>query len=276
MKRIEKNYPESILNRLVVEIRKRLIALNRVGLGYLTLNRISPSLSRGESQRVRIALTLVNQLEDIVHILDEPTIGQHFVDVQKFLPVLSELPGPVIYIEHDRYFTAYADHVIDMGPGAGREGGKIIFNGTPQELWTSNTLTGQYFSLRKTVNIPKKRAYPQLFLRIEKAFEHNLKNIDVNIPLKRFTVITGVSGSGKSTLIEDVLYKSLKNKKPIGCERISPLSIKSKLVDQSPIGKNPRSNPATYTKISDIIRKFYADLSNFSPSHFSFNRSEGA
>ncbi|MFX1487506.1 MAG: ATP-binding cassette domain-containing protein [Promethearchaeota archaeon] len=265
----------SSANRLVSEILKRLIALKEVGLEYLTLNRSSPTLSRGESQRVRIALTLINQLEDVLHVLDEPTIGQHVMDVTRFLPIFHKLPGPVIYVEHDRIAAALADNAVDLGPGAGMNGGTIIFRGVPSELWKADTPTGEFFSLRKKVVTPKKRPKPNLFLKIERANLHNLMNIDVNIPLNRLIVITGVSGSGKSTLI-DVLHNSLKKKKSIGCKKIIGPSLRSVMVDQSPIGKNPRSNPATYVKISEVIRKLYAKETGLSISHFSFNRPEGA
>ncbi|MFW9939499.1 MAG: ATP-binding cassette domain-containing protein [Candidatus Thorarchaeota archaeon] len=263
-------------NRLMSEITKRLEVLKEVGLGYLTLNRSSPTLSRGESQRVRIALTLINQLEDVLHVLDEPTIGQHVTNVMKFLPIFHKLPGPVIFVEHDRLAASIADQAIDLGPGAGKDGGSIIFEGLPLKLWESNTPTGEYFSLRKSVTIPKIRPEPTLFLTIEGANKHNLKDIDVKIPLNRLTVISGVSGSGKSTLIEHVLHASLQKKKPIGCEKVIGPSLKSVMVDQSPIGKNPRSNPATYTKISEIIRKLFSKETDLSASHFSFNRPEGA
>jgi excinuclease ABC subunit A len=266
----------SSTNRLIFEITKRLDALKQVGLDYLTLNRSSPTLSRGESQRVRIALTLINQLEDVLHVLDEPTIGQHVSDLIKFLPIFHKLPGPVIFVEHDRIAASAADNAIDLGPGAGVNGGSITFNGLPSELWESNTPTGEFFSLRKEVITPKLRSKPTLFLEIIGAKKHNLKKIDVKIPLNRLTVITGVSGSGKSTLIEDVLHASLQKKKPIGCEKILGSSLKSVMVDQSPIGKNPRSNPATYTKISEIIRKLYSKETGLSISHYSFNRPEGA
>ncbi len=261
--------------RLFQEIRKRLLALNSVGLDYLTLNRVSPTLSRGESQRVRLAIALLSELEDITHILDEPTIGQHPADVARLLPMLQNLAGPIIYIEHDRQATMYADNVIDIGPGAGRDGGEIIFTGTPAELWKAETPTGKFFSLKEKVKIPKHRAKPQLFLTIEKAYKHNLKNINAKIPLNRLTVITGVSGSGKSTLVEDVLFATLKGKEPVGCNKIISLKVKPIMVDQGPIGNNPRSNPATYTKIAEIIRKLFAKATRFKATYFSFNTSEG-
>ena len=192
------------------------MVLNSVGLDYLALDRISPTLSRGESQRVRLAIALLSELEDITHLLDEPTIGQHPADIARLLPVLQNLAGPVIFIEHDRLATIFADNVIDIGPGAGRKGGEIIFTGTPAELWKADTPTGRYFSLKEKVIIPKHRSKPQIFITIEKAFMNNLKKIDAEIPINRLTVVTGVSGSGKSTLVEDVLYATLKGKESMG------------------------------------------------------------
>lgn len=265
----------SISKRLFQEIEKRIRALSSVGLEYLTLNRISPTLSRGESQRVRLAIALLSELEDITHLLDEPTIGQHPADVARILPVLKNLAGPVIFIEHDRLATIFADNVIDLGPSAGREGGKVIFTGTPAELWKADTPTGRYFSLKEKVVVPKHRPKPQNFIKIEKAYLNNLKKIDAEIPLNRLTVVSGVSGSGKSTFVEDVLYTSLKRKDSIGCSGIKGPKVKPVMVDQEPIGKNPRSNPATYTKIADIIRKLFAKATKLKATNFSFNTPEG-
>jgi excinuclease ABC subunit A len=261
--------------RLFQEIKKRIFSLHSVGLDYLTLDRISPTLSRGESQRVRLAIALLSELEDITHLLDEPTIGQHPADIARILPILQKLAGPVIFIEHDRLATIFADHVIDIGPGAGREGGEIIFTGTPAELWKADTPTGRYFSLKERVLVPKHRPKPQNFLTIDKANKNNLKEINIKIPLNRLTVVTGVSGSGKSTLVEDVLYATLKGKKPMGCEKIKSPKVKPVMVDQGPIGKNPRSNPATYTKIADIIRKLFSKATKLKATCFSFNTPEG-
>jgi len=262
--------------RLVSEIERRLESLVTVGLGYLQLNRPSPTLSRGESQRVRLAVSLTSRLEDILHVLDEPTIGQHPADIARFLPAFRKLSGPVVYVEHDRIAASVADRVIDIGPGAGDEGGRILFTGTPAELWKMDTATGRYFSFRERVSAPERRKEPESFLIIRGAHKHNLQNIDVPVPLRRLTVITGVSGSGKSTLVEEVLVPSLDKKKPIGCKAIEGPKMKPVMVDQSPIGKNPRSNPATYTKLSDIIRDLFANATGLSSSHFSFNRPEGA
>ncbi|MFX1331290.1 MAG: hypothetical protein ACFE9W_07025, partial [Promethearchaeota archaeon] len=265
----------STAKRLKLEIVKRLDALLRVGLGYIQLNRSAPSLSRGESQRVRLAISLTNRLEDVVHLLDEPTIGQSAADVKKVLPAFRELPGPVIYVEHDRLAAAEADQAIDIGPAAGEDGGEIVFTGTPAELWDAETTTGRYFSLHESVPIKRERTLPKEFLTIKNAAKHNLKGIEVHIPLERLTVISGVSGSGKSTLVEHVLVPSLRQKEPAGCTEIVGERLKPVLVDQKPIGRNPRSNPATYTKLSDIIRDLYASESELSASHFSFNRPEG-
>ncbi|MFX1236248.1 MAG: hypothetical protein ACFFAS_12180 [Promethearchaeota archaeon] len=265
-----------IKTRLLQEIKKRLLALSAVGLKYLSLNRITPTLSRGESQRVRLAISLLNELEDVTHIFDEPTIGQHPADVARLMPVLERLAGTTVFIEHDRQAVMHADNVIDIGPGAGNKGGEVIFTGTPAELWKAETPTGRFFSSRQHIKMPKSRKPPEEFFKIKSASLHNLKNINIKIPLNRLTVITGVSGSGKSTLIESVLYESLKNGKPIGCKSIEGITIKPVLMDQGPIGKNPRSNPATYTKIADVIRKLYAKATKFKATCFSFNTPEGA
>lgn len=263
-------------HRLQAEIERRLAALSRVGLGYLTLDRPAPSLSRGEAQRVRLAMALTSRLEDMLHILDEPTVGLHPADVTRLLPAFRELPGPVVYVEHDRVAAAAADHAIDLGPGAGQRGGRVVFSGSPAQLWESNTPTGHYFSLRNRVPLPTQRPVPTQFLTVHAASLRTLQEIDVRIPLGRLTVISGVSGSGKSTLVRDVLVASLTAGEPVGCQHIEGPSLQPMLVDQSPIGRNPRSNPATYTKLADILRDHFAAVTGLSPSHFSFNRPEGA
>ncbi len=262
--------------RLQDEIDRRLQALASVGLGYISLDRSSPSLSRGEAQRVRLAVALTSRLEDMLHVLDEPTIGQHPADVARLLPNFRRLAGPVVFVEHDRAAAAAADHAIDIGPGAGGDGGKILFQGSPAELWQADTPTGRFFSLRQRVLVRQRRPAPQQFLTVRSAFLRNLRQIDVPIPLGRLTVITGVSGSGKSTLVEDVLFPSLTSHRAEGCAAVEGVALTPVLVDQSPIGKNPRSNPATYTKLADIIRDCFAAATGLSPSHFSFNRPEGA
>lgn len=266
----------SSASRLLSEITRRLDALFTVGLGYVQLDRSSPTLSRGESQRVRLAVSLTSQLEDVVHVLDEPTIGQHPADVVRLLPAFRKLKGPVVYVEHDRVAAAAADSAVDIGPGAGSEGGQIVFTGPPSELWKADTATGRYFSFRDSVPVPRARTEPETFIVVRGASEHNLRNVDVQIPVGRLTVITGVSGSGKSTFVEEVLFPSLSKQKPVGCASVDGPKLKPVLVDQSPIGKNPRSNPATYTKLSDIIRDLFYNATGLSASHFSFNRPEGA
>ncbi|NHJ87623.1 MAG: ATP-binding cassette domain-containing protein [Asgard group archaeon] len=262
--------------RLVYEIRKRLDSLYKVGLGYLSLNRPSPTLSRGESQRVRLAVAISSRLEDMLYVLDEPTIGQHMADVQNFLPIFKDLKGSVIFVEHDKTAAAIADKVIDIGPKAGLEGGEIVYFGTTEGLWESNTITGRYFSSREKLALPDEKEVPSEYITLKNTTFRNLKGIDVSIPINRLTMITGVSGSGKSTLIEEVLVPSLKKNKPIGCEEVFGRDLKPVIVDQNPIGRNPRSNPTTYTKLSDIIRDIYASETDLSASHFSFNRPEGA
>jgi excinuclease ABC subunit A len=262
--------------RLKVEISRRLNALKTVGLDYIQLDRSSPSLSRGESQRVRLAVSLTSRLEDICHVLDEPTIGQHPADVERLLPAFRKLLGPVIFVEHDRVAAARADHAIDIGPFAGQKGGEIVFTGTPHELWNADTTTGHYFSLKERVPVLEPREKPDEFIEIQSAHQHNLESIDVKIPIGRLTVITGRSGSGKSTLVQHVLVPSLEKDQPIGCRAVRGKNLSPVMVDQKPIGKNPRSNPGTYTKLSDIIRDLYATETGLSASHFSFNRPEGA
>ena len=270
-----KQIPHSA-DRLMAEIAKRLAALKTVGLGYVSLDRSSPSLSRGESQRVRLAVALTSRLEDILHVLDEPTIGQHPYDVERLLPSFRRLAGPVLYVEHDRVAAAHADHALDIGPGAGVDGGRIVFTGTPSQLWKSETDTGRFFSLRDRVRTPEGRGAPGRFIEVKGAIEHNLKDIDVKIPQGKLTVITGVSGSGKSTLVENVLVASLNAREPVGCSELKGGWPRAVMVDQSPIGKNPRSTPSTYTKLSDVVRDLYARKTGLSASHFSFNRPEGA
>ncbi len=262
--------------RLRLEIERRLMALQRVGLGYIALDRSAPTLSRGEAQRVRLALTMISRLEDMLHVLDEPTVGQHPADVARLLPAFRELPGPVVFVEHDRMAAAGADEAIDLGPGAGRQGGRVIFTGTPSDLWQADTATGQFFSRRACISWIDKRPLPKVYIIIRGASLRNLRVIDVPVPVGRLTVVTGVSGSGKSTLVEDVLMASLTQGEPIGCQAIEGPWLKPVMVDQSPIGRNPRSNPATYTKLADLIRDMYAQETGLSPSHFSFNRPEGA
>ena len=212
----------------------------------------------------------------MLHVLDEPTVGQHPADVQRLLPAFRQLPGPVIFVEHEKLAAAQADWALDLGPGAGHQGGKVVFSGTPAGLWQADTPSGRAFSGRQSIQPPARRPPPERFLTIRQAHLRTLQHIDVPIPLERLTVVTGVSGSGKSTLVEDVLAATLESGLPAGCLGIDGPPLKAVAVDQSPIGRNPRSNPATYTKLSDLIRDLFAAVSGLSASHFSFNRPEGA
>jgi excinuclease ABC subunit A len=268
-------YPHAAARRILQEITMRLEAMQRAGLGYIQLDRQLPTLSRGEAQRLRIAVALVCQLEDMLHILDEPTIGQHPVNTARLLDNVKALPGPVIFIEHDRLAVAGADHCVDLGPGAGEHGGEVLFAGRPADLWRQGSTTGRYFSRREMV-IPDRQKPLTDFLRFHGAHARNLQDIDVGIPLMSLTVITGVSGSGKSTLVEEVIDKTLRHEQPQNCRTFTGQYMVPLLIDQSPIGKNPRSNPATYTKTSDVIRDLFASRTGRSSSCFSFNRREGA
>lgn len=262
--------------RLVDEIGRRLAALQRVGLGYLGLDRPAPSLSRGEAQRVRLAQALISRLEDMLHVLDEPTIGLHPADVQRLLPALHGLAGPVVFVEHDRAAAVGADQAIDLGPAAGPHGGQVVFAGTPHELWQAETATGRFFSRRSRLALPAPRPAPERFLTLRGVHLRNLQGFDAAFPLGRLTAVTGVSGSGKSTLVEDVLVASLAAGRPSGCREMDGPALKAVLVDQSPIGRNPRSNPATYTDLAGVLRDLFAAATGLPAGHFTFNRPEGA
>ncbi len=263
-------------DRLASEIATRLTSLDQVGLGYVTLDRPVPTLSRGEAQRLRIAVILTGRLSDLLHLLDEPTIGQHPQDVDHLMSALADLSGPVVFIEHDRNAVARVESVVDLGPGAGKEGGRVIFSGKTSDLWQEETPSGRFFSFRERVTLPEKHPKPKHFLRISGAHKHNLANLDIPIAKERLNIVCGVSGSGKSTLVEDVLHASIKTGKPVGCENLDYHKLKSVLVDQSPIGRNPRSNPATYTKLLDDIRNYFSDQTGLDATNFSFNTQQGA
>ena len=261
--------------RLRMEMYNRAIAIKNLGLGYLTLDRTSPSLSRGEAQRLRLSVCLASKLE-LLHILDEPSIGLHPTDIGTLFGALRKLSGPVVYVEHERAAAAAADFCIDVGPGAGEMGGTVVYAGDPAGLWSSDTTTGRFFSLQKRVLQPEKRPAPDSFISIIGAQKNNLRGIDVEIPVSRITSVTGVSGSGKTSLVQGILASYFHEKDSLECDEINTPPLKCVHVDQNPIGINPRSNPATYTKLSDIIRDVFASLTGLSPSAFSFNRSEGA
>ncbi len=278
-----------IAGRILKEIRARLGFLTSVGLGYLTLSRSAATLSGGETQRIRLATQIGSSLMGVLYILDEPSIGLHQRDNEKLLHTLKQLRdlgNTLIVVEHDEETMRAADHIIDIGPGAGVNGGRVVASGSVKDLCACpESVTGQYLSGRKSIPVPeRRRAGNGKSLLIRGACENNLKNIDVEIPLGRFVCVTGVSGSGKSSLINEVLYKTLaavKNRvkvRPGKCEAIDGLEYVDKVIalDQSPIGRTPRSNPATYTGVFNDIRDLFAStqdakLRGYGQGRFSFN-----
>ena len=271
------------------EISARLAFLVNVGLDYLTLSRSAVTLSGGEGQRIRLATQVGSQLVGVLYILDEPSIGLHMRDNRRLISTLSRLRdigNTVLVVEHDRETIESADWVLDLGPGAGVKGGEVIAEGTPAQIRANpQSITGQYLSGAMEIPVPKKRRpKPDRFIQLEGAQGNNLKNISVNIPLGRFVCITGVSGSGKSTLINETLYPVLSRefhsskKKPLKYESIKGLLNLDKVIDidQSPIGRTPRSNPATYSGVFTHIRDLFSQLSEskirgYKPGRFSFN-----
>ncbi|MDX1774457.1 excinuclease ABC subunit UvrA [Oceanihabitans sediminis] len=277
-----------IAEEIIKEIKTRLQFLLDVGLNYLSLNRSSKSLSGGEAQRIRLATQIGSQLVGVLYILDEPSIGLHQRDNEKLinsLIALRDVGNSVIVVEHDKDMIERADHVIDIGPKAGKYGGEIISQGTPQELLKQHTLTADYLNGTKEIEVPKKRREGNgNFLELKGCTGNNLKNISVKLPLGKMIGITGVSGSGKSTLINETLYPILNAyyfngvKKPMPYKSIEGLEHIDKVIDinQSPIGRTPRSNPATYTKTFDEIRSLFAKIPEamirgYKPGRFSFN-----
>jgi excinuclease ABC subunit A len=283
------NKQKTIAERVIREIHERLNFLVNVGLDYLTLNRSAVTLSGGEAQRIRLATQVGSRLVGVLYVLDEPSIGLHPRDNSRLLETLKglrDLGNTVLVVEHDDETIRESDWVIDLGPAAGEHGGQVIAEGTPKQILAHpKSLTGQYLSGRKQVEIPKKRREGNgKSLKIVKATANNLKNIDVNIPLGKLVCITGVSGSGKSTLMSDILYNELAAQL-MGArtqagehETIEGIEYLDKIIniDQSPIGRTPRSNPGTYTGLFDEIRKLFAELPEskvrgYKPGRFSFN-----
>ena len=282
------DYEQEVAKRLLLEINNRLQFLTDVGLGYLTLNRKSNTLSGGESQRINLATSLGSSLVGSMYILDEPSIGLHPRDTERLISVLKslrDLGNTVIVVEHDEDIMKAADHIIDIGPEAGTHGGEVVATGTYDELLKANTLTGKYLSGRLTIEVPKKRRTSPHYITLVGCRENNLKNIDVTFPLDMLTVVTGVSGSGKSTLVKKLLYPAIQKELDLGGEKIGQFTkIEGKykhlqsveFVDQNPIGKSTRSNPITYIKAYDDIRALFANqklakMRNFQSKHFSFN-----
>ena len=281
-----------ISKRVLKEVKDRLSFLDRVGLGYLTLNRPSLTLSGGEAQRIRLATQIGSSLTGVLYVLDEPSIGLHPRDCAKLLKSLSiirDAGNTILIVEHDEETIRTADHVIDMGPGAGKNGGWIISTGSPDDIMNDTaSITGKYLTGRLEIPVSIKKRKSKEFLKITGASEFNLKNIAVSIPLGVFACVTGVSGSGKSTLIFEILYKALSRylykssllpgqyKKIEGMEKVDKVIC----IDQSPLGRTPRSNPATYTGIFTFIRDLFSQLPEsrvrgYKASRFSFNVSGG-
>lgn len=280
---------KEISHDILFEIRKRIRFLLNVGIDYLNMNRPAKSLSGGESQRIRLATQIGSQLTGILYILDEPSIGLHQRDNHRLIESLKELRdigNSIIVVEHDKDTMLAADHIIDIGPGAGVNGGNIIFQGSPQEAMHGKGLTCDYLKGKRRIEVPTTRRKPvgRQHLRVFNATGHNLKNVDLDIPLGIMVCVTGVSGSGKSTLINETLYPILSKhfyrseKNPLPYDHIEGLEHIDKVIeiDQTPIGKTPRSNPATYTKVFDDIRKLYGELPEskirgYKSGRFSFN-----
>ncbi|MBM7789570.1 excinuclease ABC subunit UvrA [Tenggerimyces flavus] len=264
--------------RPLEDVRVRLAALAAVELGYLPLDRTTPTLSRGEAQRLRLAVLLATPVEDLLHVLDEPTIGLSAEQVERLLRQFGRLRGPVVMVEHDRWAVAQADQVVELGPGGGRNGGAVTFRGSPAELWQSDTVTGQWFSGRATAPAPPRPAFGDDLglLTVRGASANNLRGFDCAIPVGRLTVVTGPSGAGKSTFARNVVVGSLEAGEARGCTQLEGPGLRAITVDQSPIGRNPRSNPATYTGLASHVRNRFAKSTGLPASAFSFNRSDGA
>ncbi|HEV2981052.1 MAG TPA: excinuclease ABC subunit UvrA, partial [Solirubrobacteraceae bacterium] len=275
--------------RLILrEISERLRFLENVGIGYLSMDRTATTLSGGEAQRIRLATQIGSSLVGVLYILDEPSIGLHQRDNSKLIATLErlrELGNTVIVVEHDEQTMRAADHLVDLGPGAGEHGGRVVAQGTAAEVeLVPESLTGQFLSGARSIPTPRRRRRPSGYIDILGASEHNLRDIDVRFPLGVFTAVTGVSGSGKSTLVNDVLFKAVANRlhrarqRPGSHRAIKGLEQLDKIiaVDQSPIGRTPRSNPATYTGLFDVIRDLFsktpeARARGYKPGRFSFN-----
>jgi excinuclease ABC subunit A len=274
--------------RIVKEIRERLMFLDNVGVGYLQLDRASATLSGGEAQRLRLATQIGSQLVGVLYILDEPSIGLHQRDNDKLIGTLErlrDLGNTVLVVEHDEQMMRSSDWLVDMGPGAGEHGGHVVAEGTAAKVErTKSSVTGQFLSRSRVIPVPQRRTEDNGSFWVRGATQHNLKDIDVEFPVGKFVVVTGVSGSGKSTLVNEIVHKTLANKlhrhrtKPGEHDAVEGIEVFDKVIDidQSPIGRTPRSNPATYTKLFDHIRELYsmtpeAKVRGYKPGRFSFN-----
>ena len=286
-------HDQAVARRILTEINSRIRFLIDVGLGYLTLNRLSNSLSGGESQRINLATSLGSSLVGSLYILDEPSIGLHSRDTDRLVHVLRQLQqlgNTVVVVEHDEEIIRAADYIIDIGPNAGRLGGQVVYEGDMKDLKKgSNSYTVKYLLGEETIPVPEHRRPWNNYIEIKGARENNLKGVDARFPLNVMTVVTGVSGSGKSTLVRDIFYRALKRELDECSERPGEfVSIEGDLrnlrnvefVDQNPIGKSSRSNPVTYIKAYDEIRKLWADQPlakqmGYTAGHFSFNNEGG-
>jgi excinuclease ABC subunit A len=282
-------HDNQVAKRLLIELEQRIQTLMDVGLGYLTLSRLANSLSGGESQRIQLTRCLGSNLTSSLYILDEPSIGLHSRDTERLIKVLQnlrDLGNTVVVVEHDEQIMRHADHIIDMGPLAAHQGGEIVAAGNAAALIKDkNSLTGKYLSGVLSIPVPEKTRVPKHFIKIEGAYLHNLKTIDVQFPLHSLCVVSGVSGSGKTTLVKQVLYNALLKAKQLPTEIVGGYNAISgdlhlldqiEMVDQNPIGKSSRSNPVTYIKAYDAIRDLYSKqalskIRGFLPKHFSFN-----
>ncbi|MDE7402579.1 MAG: excinuclease ABC subunit UvrA [Muribaculaceae bacterium] len=281
-----------VAEEILKEIRSRLRFLLDVGLDYLSLDRSSASLSGGESQRIRLATQIGSQLVNVLYILDEPSIGLHQRDNDRLIGSLKQLRdngNTIIVVEHDKDMMLEADYVVDIGPGAGKKGGEVVYQGSPEKMLESHTLTADYLVGEKKIATPQQRRKGSgKYLKLKGATGHNLKNVTLNLPLGKFVCITGVSGSGKSSLINGTLYPLLSNKlyrsaqQPLPYKEVEGLEYIDKVVtvDQSPLGRSPRSNPATYTGVFTDIRKLFVELPEskirgYKPGRYSFNVSGG-
>jgi excinuclease ABC subunit A len=274
--------------RIIKEIRERLTFLDNVGVGYLQLDRAAATLSGGEAQRLRLATQIGSQLVGVLYILDEPSIGLHQRDNGRLIGTLErlrDLGNTVLVVEHDEQMMRAADHLVDMGPGAGEHGGHVVAEGSARKVERSaGSVTGQFLSGKREIAVPERRELGNGAFTVRGAAMHNLKGIDVDFPVGKFVCVTGVSGSGKSTLVNEIVYKSLANRlhrlrvKPGEHEAVEGIECFDKVIDidQSPIGRTPRSNPATYTKLFDHIRELYSmtpesRVRGYKPGRFSFN-----
>ena len=286
---LELSDQDRAIARLILrEIDERLRFLDNVGVGYLSMDRAAGTLSGGEAQRIRLATQIGSSLVGVLYILDEPSIGLHQRDNERLIATLErlrDLGNTVLVVEHDEGTMRAADHLLDIGPGAGEHGGHIVAQGTAEEVMrVEESLTGQFLAGTRRIEVPEKRRKPAGYVEIQGARQHNLQSVDVKVPLSTFCCVTGVSGSGKSTLVNDVLYKAVSNKlhrsrmRPGAHKRITGLEQLDKIisVDQSPIGRTPRSNPATYIGLFDQIRDLFsktqeARVRGYKPGRFSFN-----